>query len=63
MTVIQDNADRMPNEFKNIGKKCVINLFVLLVTLNWDHIRDINNSINYSNYSNVLLWAIVIYLQ
>ena len=45
MTIIQENADRMPNEFRNIGKKQVNNLLVLPVALNWDHMRDISNSI------------------
>ena len=44
-TIIQENADRMPNEFKNIGRKRVNNLLVLLCALNWDHMRDISNSV------------------
>ena len=43
MTIIQENADRMPNEFRNIGKKQVNNLLVLSIALNWDHMRDISN--------------------
>ena len=45
MTIIQENADRMPNEFRNIGKKRVNNLLVLPAVLNWDHMRDISNSV------------------
>ena len=44
MTIIQDNADRMPNEFEIIKRKQVNNPLVLPVALNWDHMRDINNS-------------------
>ena len=43
MTIIQKNADHIPNEFKNIGKKQVNNLLVLSAVLNWDHMRDISN--------------------
>ena len=42
-TIIQENADRMPNEFGNIGRKRVNNLLVLPSALNWDHMRDISN--------------------
>ena len=48
MTIIQENADRMPNEFRNIGRKRVNNLLVLPSALNWDHIRDISNSVLHS---------------
>ena len=48
MTIIQENANRMPNEFKNIGRKRVNNLLVLPNALNWDHMRDISNSVLYS---------------
>ncbi len=48
MTIIQENADRMPNEFRNIGKKRVNNLLVLPAALNWDHMRDISNSVSHS---------------
>ena len=34
MTIIQENTDCMPNEFKNIGKKQVNNLLILLAALN-----------------------------
>ena len=34
MTIIQENADRMPNEFRNIGRKRVNNLLVLPSALN-----------------------------
>ena len=44
-TIIQENADCMPNEFKNIGRKRVNNLLVLPSALNWDHMRDISNSV------------------
>ena len=44
-TIIQENADRMPNEFRNIGRKRVNNLLVLSSALNWDHMRDISNSV------------------
>ena len=44
-TIIQENADRMPNEFRNIGRKRVNNLLVLPSVLNWDHMRDISNSV------------------
>ena len=44
-TIIQENADRMPNEFRNIGRKRVNNLLVLPSALNWDHMRDISNSV------------------
>ena len=33
-TIIQENADRMPNEFRNIGRKRVNNLLVLPSALN-----------------------------
>ena len=46
MTIIQENADRMPNEFRNIGQKRVNNLLVLPAALNWDHMRDISNSVS-----------------
>ena len=45
-TIIQENADRMPNEFKNIGRKRVNNLLVLPSALNWDHMRDIKGHIH-----------------
>ena len=45
MTIIQENTDRMPNEFNNIGKKRVNNLLLLPSVLNWDHMRDITNSV------------------
>ena len=48
MTIIQENADRIPNEFRNIGRKRVNNLLVLLSALNWDHMRDISNSVLHS---------------
>ena len=48
MTIIQENADRMPNEFRNIGRKRVNNLLVLSSALNWDHMREINNSVLHS---------------
>ena len=48
MTIIQENADRMPNEFRNIGRKRVNNLFVLPSVLNWDHMRDISNLVLHS---------------
>ena len=44
-TIIQENADRMPNEFRNIGRKRVNNLLVLPSALNLDHMRDISNSV------------------
>ena len=44
-TIIQENVDRMPNEFRNIGRKRVNNLLVLPSALNWDHMRDISNSV------------------
>ena len=47
MTIIQENADCMPNEFKNIGKKQVNNLLVLPAALNWDHMRHISNSVRH----------------
>ena len=34
MTIIQENVDRMPNEFRNIGNKRVNNLLVLPAALN-----------------------------
>ena len=48
MTIIQEKADRMPNEFRNIGRKRVNNLLVLPSALNWDHMRDISNSVLHS---------------
>ena len=48
MTIIQKNTDRMPNEFRNIGRKRVNNLLVLPSALNWDHMRDISNSVLHS---------------
>ena len=48
MTIIQENADRMPNDFRNIGRKQVNNLLVLPSALNWDHMRDISNSVLHS---------------
>ena len=48
MTIIQENADRMPNEFRNIGRKGVNNLLVLPSALNWDHMRNISNSVLHS---------------
>ena len=48
MTIIQENADRMPNDFKNIGRKRVNNLLVLPSALNWDHMRNISNSVLHS---------------
>ena len=48
MTIIQENVDRMPNEFRNIGQKRVNNLLVLPIALNWDHMRDINNLVSHS---------------
>ena len=45
MTIIQENVDCMPNEFRNIGRKRVKNLLVLPSALNWDHMREISNSI------------------
>ena len=48
MTIIQENADCMPNEFRNIGRKRVNNLLVLPPAFNWDHIRDISNSVRHS---------------
>ena len=48
MTIIQENADRMPNEFRNIGRKQVNNLLILPSVLNWDYIRDISNLVLHS---------------
>ena len=48
MSIIQENADRMPNEFRNIGRKRVNNLLVLPSALNWDHMRDIKKSVLHS---------------
>ena len=48
MTIIQENADRMPNEFRNIGRKRVNNLLVFPSALNWDHMKDISNSVLHS---------------
>ena len=48
MTIIQENVDGMPNEFRNIGRKQVNNLLVLPSALNWDHMRDISNSVLHS---------------
>ena len=48
MTIIQENADHMPNEFRNIGRKRVKNFLVLPSVLNWDHMRDISNSVLHS---------------
>ena len=45
VTIIQKNADHISNEFRNIGRKRVNNLLVLPSALNWDHMRDISNSI------------------
>ena len=45
MTIIQENANRMPNEFRNIGRKQVNNLLVLPSALNWNHMREISNSV------------------
>ena len=47
-TIIQENVDRMPNEFRNIRRKRLDNLLVLLSVLNWDHMRDISNSVLHS---------------
>ena len=47
-TIIQENVDRMPNEFRNIGRKRVNNLLVLPSVLNWDHMRDISNLVVHS---------------
>ena len=47
MTIIQENTDRMPNEFRNIEKKEVNNLLVLPTALNWDHMRDISNPVRH----------------
>ena len=48
MTIIEKNENHMPNEFRNIGRKRVNNLLVLSTALNWDHMRDISNSIRHS---------------
>ena len=48
MTIIQENADRMPNEFRNIERKRVNNLLVLPSALKWDHMKDISNSVLHS---------------
>ena len=47
MTIIQEKADRMPNEFRNIEKKRANNLLVLPTALNWDHIKDISNLVRH----------------
>ena len=47
-TIIEENADCMPKEFSNIGRKRVNNLLVLPSALNWDHMRDISNSVLHS---------------
>ena len=47
MTIIQENTDRMLTEFRNIGKKQINNLLVLSATLNWDHMRNISNSVRH----------------
>ena len=47
-TIIEENTDHMPNEFRNIGKKRVNNLLVLPSALNWDHMRDISNLVLHS---------------
>ena len=60
MAIIQDNTDHMPNEFGNIGKKRVNNLFILLVALNWDHMRDISNLESHSFYLNVIVLTLLI---
>ena len=47
-TIIQENVNHMPNEFRNIGKKPMNNLLVLPSALNWDHMKDISNSVLHS---------------
>lgn len=56
-TIIQDNADRMPNEFRNIGQKRVHNLLVLPAALNWDHMRDMSNSVCHSTHFRSTLFS------
>lgn len=51
MTIINDNADCMPNEFRNIGKKRVNNLLVLPSSLNWNHVRDMSNLVSHCSCS------------
>ena len=60
MTIIQDNPDRMPNEFRNIGKKQVNNLLVLQAALNWNHMRDISTLVSYSFCLNVPILTLLI---
>ena len=59
MTIIQDNADCMPNEFKNIGKKRMNNLLVLSVALNWDHMRNISNLVSHSCLNVIVLTLLI----
>ena len=46
MTIINDNADRMPNSTREIGQKRVDNLKVLPSACNWDHIRMASNLVS-----------------
>ena len=55
MTIIQENADLMSNEFKNIGKKQVNNLLILPAMHNWDHMMDISNLVSHSFCLNVIV--------
>jgi hypothetical protein len=40
MTIINENADQMPNEFRLVGNKRVDNLKVVPSAMNWNHMRE-----------------------
>jgi hypothetical protein len=48
MTIINENADQMPNEFRLVGNKRVDNLKVVPSAMNWDHMRE---QVNYVSSS------------
>ncbi|KAG0594344.1 hypothetical protein M758_UG068900 [Ceratodon purpureus] len=48
-TIVNENADRMPNEFRMIGKKRVGALKVLPSAMNWNHMRKMANAIMITN--------------
>ena len=50
-TIVNENADQMPNEFRMIGKKRVAALKVLPSAMNWNHMREMANAVSSSSSS------------
>ncbi len=46
--IIDENSDKMPNEFRLVANKRVDNLKVVPSAMNWNHMREQVNSVSAS---------------